>query len=66
MRGTKYLSEIMKSIELSQDKNNLILAPIGSGKTHYALEVLMSDKTKKYLFSQDSLIRSHSLRNGVM
>ena len=37
MRGTKYLSEIMENIELSQDKNNLILAPIGSGKTHYAL-----------------------------
>ena len=66
MRGTKYLSEIMENIELSQDKNNLILAPIGSGKTHYALDVLMSDKTKKYLFSQDSLIRSHSLRNGVI
>ena len=54
MRGTKYLSEIMKSIELSQDKNNLILAPIGSGKTHYALEVLMSDKTKKYLYLCDN------------
>ena len=54
MRGTKYLSEIMKDIELSQDKNNLILAPIGSGKTHYALEVLMSDKTKKYLYLCDN------------
>ena len=54
MRGTKYLSEIMKDIELSEDKNNLILAPIGSGKTHYALEVLMSDKTKKYLYLCDN------------
>ena len=54
MRGTKYLSEIMEDIELSQDKNNLILAPIGSGKTHYALEVLMSDKTKKYLYLCDN------------
>ena len=54
MRGTKYLSEIMENIELSQDKNNLILAPIGSGKTHYALEVLMSDKTKKYLYLCDN------------
>ena len=54
MRGTKYLSEIMENIELSQDKNNLILAPIGSGKTHYALEVLMNDKTKKYLYLCDN------------
>ena len=54
MRGTKYLSEIMENIELSQDKNNLILAPIGSGKTHYALDVLMSDKTKKYLYLCDN------------
>lgn len=54
MRGTKYLSEIMENIELSQDKNNLILAPIGSGKTHYALEVLMSDRTKKYLYLCDN------------
>ena len=54
MRGTKYLSEIMEDIELSQDKNNLILAAIGSGKTHYALEVLMSDKTKKYLYLCDN------------
>ena len=54
MRGTKYLSEIMEDIELSQDKNNLILAPIGSGNTHYALEVLMSDKTKKYLYLCDN------------
>ena len=54
MRGTKYLSEIMENIEFSQDKNNLILAPIGSGKTHYALEVLMSDKTKKYLYLCDN------------
>ena len=54
MRGTKYLSEIMKDIELSQEKNNLILAPIGSGKTHYALEVLMSDKTKRYLYLCDN------------
>ena len=54
MRGSKYLSEIMENIELSQDKNNLILAPIGSGKTHYALEVLMNDKTKKYLYLCDN------------
>ena len=34
MRGTKYLSEIMKEIELSKDKNNLLISPIGCGKTH--------------------------------
>ena len=62
MRGTKYLSEIMENIELSQDKNNLILAPIGSGKTHYALDVLMSDKTKKYLYLCDN----SNLKNQIL
>lgn len=54
MRGTKYLSEIMQDIELATDKNNLILAPIGSGKTHYALEVLAEDLTKEVLYLCDN------------
>lgn len=55
MRGTKYLNEIMEDIELSTEKNNLILAPIGSGKTYYCLESLMTDKNKKYLYLCDNV-----------
>lgn len=43
MRGVKYLSQVMENIKLSEDENNLILAPIGSGKTHYCINVLMKD-----------------------
>ena len=49
MRGTKYLSEIMKEIELSKDKNNLLISPIGCGKTHYAINILSQDKRVIYL-----------------
>ena len=54
MRGTKYLSEVMEDIELSKDENNLLLAPIGCGKTYYAIEVLMNDPDKKYLYLCDN------------
>lgn len=54
MRGTKYLSEVMESIELSKDENNLLLAPIGCGKTYYAIEVLMNNPDKKYLYLCDN------------
>lgn len=54
MRGTKYLSEVMKNIELSKDENNLLLAPIGCGKTYYAIEVLMNNPDKKYLYLCDN------------
>ncbi len=54
MRGTKYLSEVMENIELSKDENNLLLAPIGCGKTYYAIEVLMNNPDKKYLYLCDN------------
>lgn len=54
MRGTKYLSEVMENIELSKDENNLLLAPIGCGKTYYAIEVLMNNPNKKYLYLCDN------------
>ena len=54
MRGTKYLSEVMEDIELSKDENNLLLAPIGCGKTYYAIEVLMNNPDKKYLYLCDN------------
>ncbi|MFQ9297765.1 MAG: DEAD/DEAH box helicase family protein [Clostridia bacterium] len=54
MRGTKYLSEVMENIELSKDENNLLLAPIGCGKTYYAIKVLMNNPDKKYLYLCDN------------
>ena len=63
MRGTKYLSEVMENIELSKDENNLLLAPIGCGKTYYAIEVLMNNPGKKYLYLCDNnnLLKSFNL-----
>ena len=55
MRGTKYLSEIMEGIELSKDKNNLLISPIGCGKTHYAVNVLSQDKRVIYLCDNSNL-----------
>ena len=54
MRGTKYLSEVMKKKKLSEEENNLILAPIGSGKTYYCINVLMNDVNKQYLYLCDN------------
>ena len=47
MKG-KYLSEVMEKKKLSKEENNLILAPIGCGKTYYCVNVLMKDISKKY------------------
>ena len=55
MRGTKYLSEIMEEIKLSKDKNNLLISPIGCGKTHYAINVLSQDKRVIYLCDNSNL-----------
>ena len=54
MRGTKYLAEVMKKKKLSEKENNLILAPIGSGKTYYCINVLMNDVNKQYLYLCDN------------
>lgn len=55
MRGTKYLSEMMKDVELSEEKNNLILAPIGSGKSNFAINVLSKNKKVLYLVDNSNL-----------
>ena len=66
MRGTKYLNEVMKDIDLSEDKNNLILAPIGSGKTHYCLKDLMTDRNKKYLYICDNTnLKNQMLKENI-
>ena len=51
----KYLSEIMEEIDLSFDVDNLVLSPIGSGKTYYALNVLAKDKNVIYLCDNTNL-----------
>lgn len=65
MRGNKYLSEIMEDIKLSEDENNLILAPIGCGKTYYCVNVLMKDLSKKYLYLCDNNNLKDQLLNEV-
>lgn len=55
MRGTKYLSEMMQDIELSTEKNNLILAPIGSGKTQFIFSHLRKNKKVLYLCDNQNL-----------
>ena len=53
MKG-KYLSEVMEKKKLSKEENNLILAPIGCGKTYYCVNALMKDISKKYLYLCDN------------
>ena len=55
MRGTKYLGELMTKYELSNNKNNLILAPIGSGKTYYIFNELRKNKKILYLCDNNNL-----------
>ena len=50
----KWLTEIMDEIGIDLTKDNLLIAPIGSGKTHYAINVLMSDQNKKYIYLCDN------------
>ena len=40
MLGTKYLGEIIKEEKIELGTNTLIVAPTGSGKTHYILNDL--------------------------
>ena len=37
MQGTKYLGEIIKEEGIELACNTLIVAPVGSGKSHYIL-----------------------------
>lgn len=66
MRGMKYLSEIMENKKLSEEQNNLILAPIGCGKTYYALNVLMNDSNKKYLYLCDNNNLKDQMLNEIV
>lgn len=45
----------MEKIDLDLTEDNLILAPIGSGKTYYALNVLSKDKNVLYLCDNSNL-----------
>ena len=50
----KWLTEIMDEIGIDLTKDNLLIAPIGSGKTYYAINVLMGDQNKKYIYLCDN------------
>ena len=50
----KWLTEIMDEVGIDLTKDNLLIAPIGSGKTYYAINVLMGDQTKKYIYLCDN------------
>lgn len=49
MKGTKWLGEIIKEEGVELGSNTLIIAPTGSGKTHYILNDLCKGKKCLYL-----------------
>lgn len=59
----KYLSEIMKDVELTQ--NTLVVAPTGSGKTHYIINELCKDKKVLYLCDNSNLEEQVSLEDNT-
>lgn len=50
----KYLTELMKDIEIPN--NTLIIAPTGSGKTHYIFNTLLKGKKALYLCDNNNLL----------
>lgn len=55
MKGTKFLSEAVHLDDLKADKINIIKAPTGSGKTHFALNTI-AEKCKNAFFDAVYLI----------
>lgn len=53
--GKLYLSEIVEKEEPEFGLNNLILSPVGSGKTYFAKELIGENETVLYLVSTTSL-----------
>ena len=48
MKGTKYLDEAVDINEIKSGQLNLIEAPVGSGKSHFALNVLPKELNDKH------------------
>ena len=48
MKGTKYLDEAVNIKEIRSGRLNLIEAPVGSGKSHFALNVLPRELNDKH------------------
>ena len=67
MERKLYLGELLKKenidiIDILQKTNILIVSPVGSGKTHYIMNELCNDKTKKYLYLCDN----NNLKSQIM
>lgn len=56
-----FLSEILKRDAVTYDSNNLILSPVGSGKSHLVLEDLAKGRKGRKLF----LVSTTSLKESV-
>lgn len=48
MKGTKYLSDAIHMNDIYSDMLNLVTAPVGCGKTYWALNVLSKTVSRPY------------------
>ena len=64
MLGTKYLGEIIKEEKIELGTNTLIVAPTGSGKTHYILNDLCTED-KKCLYICDTNNLKYSVNYSI-
>ena len=58
IKGTKYLSQLVRMDMLQKDKLNIIKAPTGSGKTYFALTAIPStvpDPSHKIVYLIDTI-----------
>lgn len=59
--GKKYLSEIIEEENVEFSKNNLILAPVGSGKSSFIMNKLIKDVKGKILY----LVSNTTLKDSI-
>ena len=65
-----YLSEILKVdeinvLEMANEKNILVIAPCGCGKSTFIKKDLFTDKTKKYLVLVDNTgVKMQTMKDG--
>lgn len=61
MKGSKYLSEIIKERDMKLGSNTMILAPVGSGKSYWVFNELIVGKKMLYLCDTNNL--EEAMRN---